>query len=137
MKVKIGFLKADVWLQSTIIAFNTLLWVLGIWQAGFWIGILLLQIVIGIYQVAISGLLHLQKAPLIGGLGKLRRVHFWGSFIYVGLFFIFIDSINDWGRIVFGLILPQLIAYGYFGLTWLDYHSRKSYLDKRPTIFSY
>ena len=104
--------------------------------------ILLLQIFIGIYQVAVSGIVNLIQVPLDDRIKRIRKIHFWGGINYV----VGLITLSNWMStgggdfvllITFFLIIPQLTAYGYFYLTVKDYSSRMKYLNTRPTIFAY
>lgn len=132
--LKQNSLKWDLYMQKIILAINTILLILT--PTGFGVFMLLFfQIAVGFYQLIISQGLHLfLNKSRDGGIVLLRVLHFVFSwFFLVGITFspMFItetemnlpDSIA-WGMVlIFYLIVPQLLAYGYF---WLSIKDRKT-----------
>ena len=140
MRLQLSILKYETIFQSIFFVLNTLLFILGFFNAGgFWILLVLAQIPLGIYQLGISGTLHLFFFKSFSQeITSWRTIHYFGSIIYL-VFLFFITSVSIWNDIIliFLILIPQMIAHAYFFLTLKDYRSRKDYLENRPTIFAY
>ncbi len=134
MKIRLSFLKFDLVLQSLLLVTN-----LGFLFSGQYFMIFLLQILIAAYQVLVSALVNLLSYNFIPLIIRLRRLHLVLSMTYLTSVFILSRLLPwSWGlHVSLLLVLPQLIALAYWGLTWLDYRLKIRYLERRPTIFSY
>lgn len=137
MKIHWRFLKYDLTFQTLFFLINTLLIFGGILINDLFIYVLLLQIFIGFYQVAISGLVNLIKEGLDHRIMLLRKIHFWGGISYCIQLGLLVSWFPGVLQFIILFIIPQIIAYAYYILTLKDYQSRKNYLESRPTIFAY
>lgn len=134
MKIRLGFLKFDLIVQSLLLITN-----LGFLLSGQYFLLLILQVCISSYQVLVSSVVNLLSYNFIPLIVRLRRLHLGFSLGYLTLIIILGGLISwSWGTYMFLLlVLPQLIALAYWGITWLDYRFKIRYLERRPTIFSY
>lgn len=132
--LKQNSLKWDLLMQKVILAINTILLVLI--PTGFAVFMLLFfQIAVGFYQLIISQGVHLfVNKSRDGGIVLLRVLHFVFSWFFLaGIFFtpMLMSEMNiylpdTWSIVmicIFYLIIPQLLAYGYF---WLSIKDRKT-----------
>ncbi len=119
MKTKI--LKWDVMFQEFMIAANILFVVLAfLITKGFFFYILIMQFIGGAAQLTGSGIhLRLQHKSL--GFAFWRRLHFYGSLIYLATVFILFSKYND-GMVWFIMffLIPQVIFYAYFFLCFKE-----------------
>ena len=119
MKTKI--LKWDVVFQEVLIAGNILSIMLGCFvMKGFFMYILVIQFIGGVAQLTGSGIhLHLQHKSI--GFAFWRRLHFYGSLIYLAILFLFSGKHND-GMVWFIMffLIPQIIFYAYFILCFKE-----------------
>lgn len=136
MKVKIGFLKLDVPIQGLLLILNAALFVGGIFGTPTLVYAMLLQAFIGFYQVLVSGTVNLLSSSFAPVIVKMRQIHFILSIMYVLALF-WMTQMSPVAMIVMFIVIPQILAHAYFGINWLDYRSKKRYLESRPTIFAY
>lgn len=137
MNLSFGFLKFDRAFQASVFIMNTSILLGAVFNYEFFVWLLYLQFFIGFYQVFISGLVNLISRSLDIRVKRLRLYHFWGGIAYVFLIFGVAPLGSDILKMVFGVAVPQIMAYAYFFLTWKDYQGRKNYREGRPMVFGY
>ncbi len=137
MKISLRYIRMDLFMQVALLGLNLCL-VGATLIFGMYFGMLALylQFFIGIYQVLLSALPHLLlKKTLADTLYQYRLYHFFGSLVYVS--FLVLVFPKGWFGVFLGVGVPQIIAYTYLYLTYLDYKSRIDYLENRSTILAY
>lgn len=137
MKIRIRFLGYDILIQSIWLLINLTLLVYSLFVYGGIIYLALFQILLGAYQLLFSALIHLGTDSFAPLLTRFRRVHFMGSIFYLFLIFSIASHLAPFLQVVSFFVIPQIVAHAYYGITWLDYLSKKRYLERRPTILAY
>ncbi len=140
MPISFRLLRIDFSIQAIFFLLNTAMLFTIPFEPIFLAYLLLAQVAIGLYQFFVSGLVHFFKDTFDPRVKTLRKYHLVFSASYIlllaGLLSFF--SVNDRLLELFLLIvIPQLVAYAYFYLTWADYRGRRNYLEGRATIFAY
>ncbi len=125
MKTKI--LKYDVAVQTVLVVINLLTYLAFALDRDLGYLILILQFIIGMWQLTSSGLHLLLQHKSIGYM-QWRALHFWGSVCYISL----LAVLAGWYYLyLLGLLLvviiPQGILYAYFWLCRSELH----YLQNR------
>lgn len=135
MKTHLNILRIDFWVQAFLMTLNTLLLFFLPYSFVF---VLYLLLYIGFYQFLISAIVNLLREIVSPEIYKLRKIHFFGSIIFIGLLFLLgaLELTQNWFYFFLLFIFPQLIAYAYFYLTWKEYSAYSTYLNSRPTNFA-
>ncbi len=137
MKISLRYIRMDLFMQTALLGLNLVL-VGAMLVFGMYFGVLALylQFFVGLYQMLFSALPHLLlKKTLTDKLYQYRLYHFFGALVYVSFLILVVPS--GWFGVFLGVAIPQIIAYSYLYLTYLDYKSRIDYLENRSTILAY
>lgn len=136
MKTRIGFLRIDVLCQDILLGLNTLLVIVAFIESRLFFFLLTLQFLIYAYQFLISAIFNLYLMPgKDDQINLYRKLHLVASPVYVVLmiFFVLINP-HPVLDLVLLAVIPQLIAYAYWGLSHLDYSARRHYIRNREAF---
>jgi hypothetical protein len=136
MKISLRYIKMDLVMQLFLLGLNLILIGVGVFSFSFLFFALYLQFFIGAYQMLLSALPHiLLKKTIAPSLYSFRQYHFFGSLAYITFLLLVMPS--GWFGVFLGVGIPQILAYAYLYLTYLDHKSRIDYLENRSTILAY
>ncbi len=124
-------LKADKNIQSVMLSAQLILglvaYVFNNGGYGFWAPIITLFL--GIYQLGISGYIHITELTYTAEpIKKWRRIHMVGSILYLVIAITICTLYRSFGVFFIALvIIPQFIGYAYYALTIWDERLYRKY----------
>lgn len=125
-------LKADKNIQSVMLSAQLILvlvaYVFNNGGYGFWVPIITLFL--GIYQLGISGFIHITELRYTAEpIKKWRRIHMAGSVLYLITAITICTMYRSFSVFFIALvIIPQLIGYAYYALTIWDERLYRKYV---------
>jgi hypothetical protein len=140
MKKSLIFLQFDLSLQVILLFINTIL-LIGFYYM--WLYLMFFQLLLGSYQFLMSAtphtLLHLKNPSLIPAERSVIQYRFLHYGISVLVLIGFVIGVNGgfdsliqssqalhWGLFITGFfVIPQVLAYFYFWITWKHYNVLK------------
>lgn len=139
MYIPIRLLQYDFMLQTLLIVVNVCITLLIPFHWGIFFTLLYFQMYLGAAQL-ISALVHYFRPSPATVITQWRALHLVTSLCYLVVFtavlVLNIDREDNekylkWIAFWCMLLAPQLIAYGYYYVMYVDYFSRKKYLGSR------
>jgi hypothetical protein len=116
------FVKADVNFQRPIVVINTICVIVCLLNHDLFVLLMMSHFIAGAVQWIGSGL-NLKRPNPRSPYTNWRRLHFWGSIVYLGAFYslVLLDiKASDEIAGIFILVIPQIILYAYFLLSILE-----------------
>lgn len=132
-RTALRFAKIDFVIQIFMIGLNTLLMVGSLLGGLMFVSFLLIQLILGLYQLFVSGIYNYFTTEHDHRFKKIRGIYIVSALAYV-ISFIFIGKgFNLFGKpaeIIILAVIPQLFAYAYFILSYFDLRARHIHTHK-------